>query len=135
MTIDARWAKRELWTLVEAAQLVAGLEPISRSLVGDSARDVERLILDDGLRSSFHELYEASKSAFQLGKLNCLPSRTGALGNKRVKPSDFIAWAHGRGYPIPNEFASLLSAPAYGRPGEKIQRLTAANSRAKGATG
>lgn len=105
--IDQQWAARELWTLIEAAQLFVPLNPLPWSLVGDDPDKVQRAILQSQHRELFLRLYGESKDAVDQGKLQCQSSRTGFVGNRRVRPRDYVAWTRSRSFSVPAEFEAL----------------------------
>lgn len=97
---DAKWAKRSLWTLLEAAQICADREPQDYSVVRDNPHAVFRGMGDDPARCVAEELYARSKDAVQVGQLKSFGSRTGHYGNIRVRPYDYIQWAKAAGFPV-----------------------------------
>lgn len=112
---DAKWRKRTLWTLLEAAQICAGREPQEHSVVGDEPDAVFRGIGVVTARKLAEELYARSKDAVDLRKLEDYGTRTGYWGNTRVRPYDYIQWARGAGFAIEIE-VPVPDAPSAAKP-------------------
>ena len=100
MILSADWLARDLWTLIEAAQICSGLEPYLGGPVTDSPHDIVPRIADVTARANFELLYGRSKDAADLGKLPFVRSRTGKIGNTRVRPAEYLAWAIDNGHPV-----------------------------------
>jgi len=101
-----KWAKREKWTLWEAAYVVGGIEPVREPKDPQSAID---MIAEPETRERVRELYEQSKDARGTTLPIAEASRTGWVGNKRVNPAQYIEWAKSRGFEIPPELAAMAS--------------------------
>jgi hypothetical protein len=100
-TVGARvdyvaWKKRDLWTLVEAAFLLARMEPL---LVDNVVGDTE----------ASHR-YRDLKDAVTLKKLQDYGSRTGKVGGTLVRPTECIRWALDRGDDVPEALKDLAQA-------------------------
>jgi hypothetical protein len=98
----AKWQRKRLWTLVEAACLLSGKEPMP---------------VDDFLRACktknagiLAEIYDDLKDALSLNELKFKESRTGHIGNRRVKPGECVTWASKCGYDVPEPLQSIASA-------------------------
>lgn len=95
-----RWAQEQLWTFVEAAHLLAGEFPPPRD------------VLSSGASEAVKSWYREIKDAADLGAFKWVEQRINYIGNRRVKPTDCIAWARTRGKALPPELASLVPQPA-----------------------
>ncbi len=94
MTIDEKWLTREKWTLIEAALLCAGIEPYAGGAATDNPHEILQRISDPWRRELFSELYARSKDAIDGDSLvSAEGSRTGNVGNIRVRPSLYAVWA------------------------------------------
>jgi hypothetical protein len=100
-SINPKWGRREQWTLIELAYLVAGAEPYQSAPPTDNPHEAFGRIEDAELREVAREVYEQSKDAIKLGNLaRSETTRTGLIGNTRVKPSNGIRWARSRGWDV-----------------------------------
>jgi hypothetical protein len=100
-----KWVGRKKWTLWQAACIVSGEEPVP-------GNDYSA-IADDTVRKRVNDLFEKSKddrtTAKKKGPLkHAEDSRTGWVGNKRIFPSNYVAWAQRNGFEIPLELKTLL---------------------------
>ena len=108
-----KWLNRELWTLLDAAQVLVGIEPLDSELVGDNPHEVLRLIANPTHCDEFKEVYTKLKDATTTGSLRVAePPRTGAIGNTRVVPGEVVAWAKLRGVSISERAAVLRTSEA-----------------------
>jgi hypothetical protein len=119
MSVEPKWYAREQWTLIEAAQIVAGVNPYQGGKATDNPHMILAQITDPDRRALFDELYARSKDdiyrdALERGE----PSRTGAIGNTRVTPCRYVMWAID--CPMPERLAALIDkaalAPVFGEP-------------------
>ena len=99
-----KWTKREKWTLWQAAYIVGGIEPVSEPSDPHSAI---KKITEAETRERVCELYEQSKDGRGTTLPIAEPSRTGWLGNKRIHPTQYIAWAKSRGFEISPALAAM----------------------------
>jgi hypothetical protein len=120
-----KWSRREQWTLIEAASILAGFEPVFGI---SNPHRVLAAIADPTQRDLFNELYAQSKDARGKSLRISERSRTGEIGNKRTKPEDYLAWASARGFQVPPDLAPLMDAPQ--RDARIVQQLAA--EKAKG---
>lgn len=90
------WKSRQLWTLIEAACLMTGEELVEATeFIHIHASDIAG------------RFYGDLKDSTDLGTLKSQKSRTGHIGNRRIKPEDCVKWARGRGYNVPAVFDDL----------------------------
>lgn len=80
------WTAVQLWTLVEAACLLSGKEPIAGEIFTKLGFHRDRTL------ASAAAIYADLKDAIQLGQLECLPSRIAYDYGRRVKPVECVAW-------------------------------------------
>lgn len=85
-----------------------------------SPHDIVPRIADATARASFELLYGRSKDAADLGRLPFLRSRTGNVGNKRVRPAEYLAWAIDSGHPVSPDVKLPKHSPT-------VEQLTEAN--------
>jgi hypothetical protein len=112
-----KWARRDLWTFVEAATLAIGLEPVRFPPVPE---DHESAIEDGHLRHMWRELYENLKRSEAEGTLPTQTARVisyngGAvqpLDRARLRPVDFVAWASQKGFAIPQRLVDIVQREA-----------------------
>ena len=105
---------KRLWTLIEAACLIAGIEPQPLEVF-------DMKITTGGLAA---KIYDALKDAIDLKGIDFFETRTSALAHRRVKPNCVTSWAKSRGYSIPAELISLLQptkADKTQTPGERSE--------------
>lgn len=106
MSVDSKWWSRTRWTLIEAAQICAGVNPYQGESPTDSPHTVAARITDTQRRELFNELYARSKDSLE----NDLPkeeeSRTGYLGNVRVLPAQYLMWVID--LPLPQHLDALV---------------------------
>jgi len=100
--VELSWLDRELWTISEAAMLLSGENPLT-----DSEFQVDKYLKRNS-ESLASQIYADLKDAIDLGKIQFIPSRTGWVGNRRVKPKDATRWAKERGYKIPLQLQKFL---------------------------
>ena len=108
----AIWGTVQLWTLLEAAYLLAGAVP--PVAVKGTIKFVATPLSDEDLQlESLMGLsarnYRELKDATDLGQLEYFEPRTGSIGNRRVKPSECVAWAMSRGLTVPECFVALAA--------------------------
>ena len=108
MSFDAKWLTRDLWTLLEAAQICAGIEPFGGGPSTDNPHTVLGQISDENLRNVVGELYARSKDAVDVGGLAQSGSRTKTYGNIRVRPFTYFLWAIDNGLQV----SSLVKFPS-----------------------
>lgn len=103
----AKWKRKELWTIFEAACLAATTEPT----YGKNVVDALSKISEFNKRQVTGEIYGHAKDAIDVRKLKqAARSRTSMIMDKRVTPAAFAAWLSRRGdYPIPPELKNLAS--------------------------
>lgn len=96
-----KWiADRELWTLVEAAYLLLGLEAPSRTST----------VIDDGSREAnmFRRLKDSVVLHDHTGDgLLAMPAPSGLVGDRRVRIHDCLQWARERDVDLPRPLAEL----------------------------
>jgi hypothetical protein len=92
MKVDPKWFSREKWTLIEAAQICAGVDPYQGGKETDDPHQISNQIAEPRQRGLFNELYARSKDALGGTLSLCEPTRTGAKGNNRVRPGDYVIW-------------------------------------------
>ena len=86
------WKRRQLWTLWQAASLMAGRNPANRGFRKFEDGDFLYAVIRD------------AHAAITLGALECFPAdgRTKDKKERQVRPSKFLSWANSRGHPIPS---------------------------------
>ncbi len=126
MSVDAKWLGYEQWTLLEAAQIVAGLEPFDHAVVGDDPHAILGRIPEDSTRKLFEELYRWSKDAINIGHLAISEkSRTGRIGNTRVLPRAYLAGAQDRGFDLRPDLVKMIgTAPPSAESNQDAQSPT-----------
>lgn len=87
-----KWKERDLWTLSEAACIVCGYSPGS-GFFSEEPRNVQ-------------DIFESADMSIIAGTLQTATTEDGE--EKYVKPAKFITWAHGKGYPIPDELQDMI---------------------------
>jgi hypothetical protein len=93
------WLRAELWTLCEAAYLLSGATP----------RDEGAFVaVDRDAGGAVGKAYRALKDATLAGSLPFIEV-DGMLLRRRIKPADAVAWATGRGMPVPEAMQSLVT--------------------------
>lgn len=113
--VDHRFA--QLWTLLEAAYLLAGeVPPLVRkgtmNYIGPRLTDED--VQFEQLAGVSERNYRDLKDATDLGHLEFVESRSGAIGNRRVEPGKCVSWAMSRGLKVPeyfNELAIQIAKP------------------------
>lgn len=112
MSIDPKWWTRERWTLIEAAQICAGVNPYLGKAPTDSPHVVEKRIKDPSRRELFRELYARSKDAVEGGSLEIAERpRTGNWGNVRVRPGEYVWWV--TDLPLPQNLGALVPSDQF----------------------
>jgi hypothetical protein len=93
------WKRRELWTIMEAASLIAGIDPIkaSRGQLGGPSK-----------RSHYHEITQDTYDAISLKTLECIPAYDAKPEHRQVRPSQFLIWAASRGHLVPDALHDLV---------------------------
>lgn len=101
----AKWKRKRLWTIWQAACLAAGTEPT----YGENIEDAQRKISDSNTRQVAGEIYGHTKDALDLRELKqAARSRTLLIMDKLVTPVGFATWLAGRGdLTIPEELRDL----------------------------
>lgn len=95
-----KYARMELWTLSDAAYLLADEKP---------KRLVELVKQAKSERAGIAgEIYDALKNAIDLKRLDHIKSRTGEIGNRRVRPAECIVWARSRRYEVPKKLGDAV---------------------------
>ena len=110
-----KWARRELWTLWQASFIVGGIEPVDTGADAPSTKLVAGIldaIPDTSTRRRVTELYAKAKDARGQSLPIAEDSRTGWIGNIRVKPGVFIDWAQNRNVVIPQALRSRIDCIA-----------------------
>jgi hypothetical protein len=106
------WGRRELWTLLEAAYLVAGEIPPTaprQTIKYTATRLTDEDVQRENLGGRSARIYRELKDATDLRRLDFIRPRTGSTGNRRVEPPKCLAWALQRGFEIPASFTGLTT--------------------------
>lgn len=108
------WVKLDLWDLHQAVCLCVGIEALHiDSFELNDARQMESRISDANTRLKWRKLCVASMNAMDLGVFQFLPPRKINLPlYRRVKPTEYAAWASKNGFQIPRPLITHLRAPA-----------------------
>lgn len=101
----AKWTQKELWFLVDAAQLQADSEPIR-----PHSEFVAKC--QQGTAGRAGEIYDDLKNAVTTGALRFRESRNGQLASRLVDPADCVTWAVKRGLDVPLALRGLAREPA-----------------------
>jgi hypothetical protein len=109
----SEWKQHQLWTLVEAACLLGGIEPMP-------AEEFNRNRKTGGTPAA---IYADMKDAIDLKELDFVETRDGFIQGRRVKPDECVTWAVGRGYPLPAEFLDLKRRDPNETPQQRAVRL------------
>jgi hypothetical protein len=92
------WASYQSWTLIEAACLLAGIEPISAG----------QFIMDRKIGGLPAKIYNDLKDAHDLKQITTIGSRDGTYRGLRLAPRECVAWAASRGYVLPDALEPLI---------------------------
>ncbi len=107
------WCLRDLWTVKEACQLIAGLVPDAETPEG---------VLRKRMQGTQYETTIACAET-SLGAGNLKPFDGKDYGRawpeRRVYPVQFLLWAKGKGFDIPKDLVGLLEAS---KPAEQESR-------------
>lgn len=95
------WTQRQLWTLIEAACLLAGAQPVP-------AKSFNKDLKTGGQAA---RIYNDLKDAIDLRQLTFTETRDGYIQGRRVVPADVITWAICREYSIPQELTQHQARP------------------------
>lgn len=109
----SEWKQYQLWTLIEAACLLSGIEPMPAAEF-------------DGNRKTGGtpaEIYADMKDAIDLKELDFVETRDGFIQGRRVKPDECVTWAVGRGFAVPAEFLDLKKRDPNETPQQRAGRL------------
>jgi hypothetical protein len=96
------WLRADLWTLYEAAYLLADAMPRDETAFVAADRDAGGAV---------GKAYRALKDATLAGSLPFIEV-DGVLLRRRIKPADAVEWAVQRGMPVPEEMRSLVTSNA-----------------------
>lgn len=94
----SEWKQKQLWTLIEAACLLSGIEPLPPITF-------YKVIEAGGIQV---KIYTDLKDAIDLKQIYFAESRNWYLHGRRVKPDECVTWAAGRGYVIPSGLSELM---------------------------
>jgi hypothetical protein len=102
----AKWMRKELWTLIEAAYLLSDLEPVL------TEQGVARCLNAEKPDSVF-DIYNDLKNGRINRSLKIVDRGDGGwVGYQRVDPSHCIEWAVNRGMAVPLRFRQIASTVA-----------------------
>lgn len=107
------WVSYQTWTLIEAACLLASIEPIP-------AAQFDKNRATGGLPA---RIYSDLKDAIDLKQIRWTESRDRNIQGRRVTPSDCITWAAGRKHNIPEPLAHLRKRDPNETPAQRRVRL------------
>jgi hypothetical protein len=91
------WRSRKLWTLLEAAQIYANVEPLEGTT---DPHAVLAAIHDPAMRECCADLYAAFKDGVDTESLPNLGTRTGTYGTFRARPIDFLCYVRDKKLPV-----------------------------------
>lgn len=117
------WGSYQTWTLIEAACLLANIDPIA-------AAQFDKNRATGGLPA---RIYSDLKDAIDLKQIAWTESRDRYIHGRRVTPSDCITWAAARQYNVPETLAHLKRRDPNETPAQRRARLTRRVEEAKKA--
>ena len=117
MTLEIDWSfllELELWYLEDAICLASGLHPADYRATpftesyGKYARRIEGRV--PSLGNEIAKRHTIALTAIEVGAL----SIRSQSGNQKVIPSEFAKWANTKGWDLPKQFGSLVTATEAG---------------------
>jgi len=120
---DPEYLRRETWSLIEAACLLADTDPVAPDQFDRNP--------STGGRPAHY--YSNLKDATDAGILGCFESRTGRIAERRVPPWEVVKWARARGDNVPEQLRDVpeptpAAQTAEATPAEKPITLTERNT-------
>lgn len=115
------WKRRETWNVIQAALLSCRINP-NQFVLEEPPEDIIATIRDVEQKDRCTRLYDDTKNATDTGSLMRygLPDSIVRRGiklqdpftHRRIKPIEFVIWAHARDEDLPEELLDLLEPSA-----------------------
>ena len=103
------WANRDLWKAWQAVQLLLKVQPGQNPESGlDRYNPISR-----SLSEEYHARMVMVRDALDLGTLRPYKDTEDYYSHefRRLRPKEFLKWAQGKGWEIPEELADILESP------------------------